>query len=366
MTCFKMPSVKSKKYKGVFYYKKNNDIVYFFRYSKHNVHIKKVIGKKSEGITELIAFEKKMQSIQDNNVNDLPFSTIATKYFDSRVIYASTIEKSRRLYQLRIVKSKFHNMPISTILKPDIQEFQKYLLQDCSLSRGTVQIYTLIIIAIYNYAIDNGYFVGRPPTKKCLLNNADVIRERFLSIEEIQLLYKSVAHDDILQLFVIIALTTGARRTSVFNIKKKDINIQNLFINIRDTKNSSTYKVFITPELFPLINKKFQTLCSQNSFLFSINEVKVCDATIIKKIKKILDALFNQGLHKSDSVNRVVVHTLRHTFASHLAIQGTPLEKIRVLLNQKNWKTTARYAKLSPDNGRDDVVGFVNSIFKTT
>ena len=38
-----------------------------------------------------------------------------------------------------------------------------------------------------------------------------------------------------------------------------------------------------------------------------------------------MNELFNQGLEKDDSKNRTVIHTLRHTFASHLAINGTPI-----------------------------------------
>jgi len=359
-----MLPVKSKKYKGVFYCKSNNDIVYFFRYSKQNIDIKRVVGKKSQGVTELIAFEKKLQSIQDNDVKDLPFLTIANKYFVAQSISSTSIENYRRMYELRIAKTEFNNMPISNVSEEHIKEFQKHLLQDCNLSRGTVENYTGIITSIFEYAIRNKYFFGKSPTKNCKLKNSDVIREKFLSIIEIQLLYKAVAHDEILQLFVILALTTGARIASILNIKKKDIDIDNLFINIRDTKNNSTYKVFVTQKILPLINKKIQTLPCKDSFLFSIDNKKILTRTIQFKLKKIFDALLNQGLNKFDSVNRVVIHTLRHTFASHLAIQGVSRDKIMVLLNQKNWKTTARYAKLSPDNGKDAVMGFSDSIFQ--
>ena len=40
---------------------------------------------------------------------------------------------------------------------------------------------------------------------------------------------------------------------------------------------------------------------------------------------KILNGLFNQGIDYDDRKNKAVVHTLRHTFASHLAINGTPI-----------------------------------------
>jgi len=56
----------------------------------------------------------------------------------------------------------------------------------------------------------------------------------------------------------------------------------------------------------------------------------------------------------------VVIHTLRHTFASQLAINGTPIFTIQKLMNHSNINMTLRYAKLSPDSGRD----FVNDLYK--
>ena len=73
------------------------------------------------------------------------------------------------------------------------------------------------------------------------------------------------------------------------------------------------------------------------------------------KILQVLDNLFNDGLNADDRKNRVVIHTLRHTFASHLAINGTPIFTIQKLMNHKDIKMTMRYAKLSPDSGRESV-----------
>lgn len=68
-----------------------------------------------------------------------------------------------------------------------------------------------------------------------------------------------------------------------------------------------------------------------------------------------MDDLFNQGLDSSDAKNKVVIHTLRHTFASHLAINGTPIYTIQKLMNHKDITMTLRYPKLAPDSGRDSI-----------
>ena len=79
--------------------------------------------------------------------------------------------------------------------------------------------------------------------------------------------------------------------------------------------------------------------------------------TIQHKMKIILDELFNKGLASNDSKNRTVLHTLRHTFASQLAMNGTPIYTIQKLMNHKDINMTLRYAKLAPDNGKNEVKG---------
>jgi integrase len=43
------------------------------------------------------------------------------------------------------------------------------------------------------------------------------------------------------------------------------------------------------------------------------------------------------------------IHCLRHTFASHLVMNGKPLRTVQILMGHANIKTTERYAHLSPD-----------------
>ncbi|WP_206731512.1 tyrosine-type recombinase/integrase [Arcobacter cloacae] len=49
------------------------------------------------------------------------------------------------------------------------------------------------------------------------------------------------------------------------------------------------------------------------------------------------------------------IKTLRHTFASHLAINGTPIFNIQKLMNHKDITMTMRYVKLAPDSGREAI-----------
>ena len=98
-----------------------------------------------------------------------------------------------------------------------------------------------------------------------------------------------------------------------------------------------------------MINQIYTAL-SPNDFL--VNKPK---ATIQNVLQPLLNKLFNQNLDISDATNRVVIHTLRHMFASHLAIEGTPILTIKKLMNHSDINHTLRYAKLMPDSGREMV-----------
>ena len=101
---------------------------------------------------------------------------------------------------------------------------------------------------------------------------------------------------------------------------------------------------------------------NKNDFVVGGDNVKYASRSISRHMKVLLDRLFNRGLDAKDSKNRVVIHTFRHTFASHLAINGTPIFTIQKLMNHKDIHQTMRYSKLAPNSGRD----MVEDLYKTS
>ena len=161
------------------------------------------------------------------------------------------------------------------------------------------------------------------------------------------MLYDKTREDETIYLFFKLALTTGGRLATLQNISKKDIDFAHNLVALKDFKNNSTYKAFLTDEVKHLLELRTENL-SLNDKIFTSNPEK--------RLRAILDTLFNQGIDKYDRKNKVVIHTLRHTFASHLAINGTPIFTIQKLMNHKDIKMTLRYAKLRPDSGREAVI----------
>jgi integrase len=182
-------------------------------------------------------------------------------------------------------------------------------------------------------------------------------RERFLTSDEVKSLleHKDIKNNTPIWIFTKLALMTGARVMSVASIQKKDIQ-KNGTVNIKNHKTGNTYKGYLQKDFAEFLFEYMKKM-KANDFICSVDEKgsKPTQKNIQWRLKPILDALFNKELDSDDRKNRVVIHTLRHTFASHLAINGTPIFTIQKLMDHAKIEQTLRYAKLAPDSGRDNV-----------
>lgn len=215
------------------------------------------------------------------------------------------------------------------------------------LANKTINNITDMLSTMLNYAYKKDMIAKNPLSKltKLRVNNK---RERFLSVSEIEHLLNAVKDDEILTLFCALSLSTGARFKSILDLRRKDIIFDTKMIQIEDQKTMSYYNGFCCDFSY----KKLLAFKDKapNTKIFDINP-----KTVQTRLQNILNQLFNVGLSKDDRKNRVVIHTLRHTFASHLAINNTPIAIIQKLLNHKDIRMTLRYAKLMPNSGRNFV-----------
>lgn len=369
-----MGFVNSKRYDGVQFYQKNNkDISYYIRYRDENNQLKRIkIGEKSKGITESYCNQKRIEIINSIKLGEEPpalakkkkktvtkLNDIATIYFKHKEAHITgDIQRHLRRYPPSL-KDVFGGYDIDLITTDRILAYQVDL-NGKGYAPSTINYNVNFLGTLFNLAIEENLYHKPNPVKhkKIKLIKTDNERERFLTLPEIKELYRTIDDMDV-RLFVELSLCTGGRLETILNIKVKDVNLEDRMITLKDLKNGSSYKGFIRNELLDHL-KVYLSGLSPNNYVVGGGIEKFPSRTIQRKMKNIFEPLFNKGLHSKDAKNRVVIHTLRHTFASHLAICGTPIFTIQKLMNHRDIKQTMRYAKLAPDSGKD----FVNSLYR--
>jgi len=150
---------------------------------------------------------------------------------------------------------------------------------------------------------------------------------------------------------VKLSSNTGGRFATIMNISRKDIDLENNSVQLKDFKNEGTYYGFFNESTKELLLQRRKGLRINDKIIRS-------GAARIRYVvgKKAMNSLFNKGLKRNDRKNRVVIHSLRHTFASHLALKGASIITIKNLMHHKNIDMTLRYSHLMPDAGKNLVL----------
>lgn len=369
--------IKSKKYPGVYYRElADGDRSYYILITINDKNIRQSIGRKSEGYSEVDADAlrtdiKQRVKYGDEALETLPFvrsrkkkknptlSELSEKYISSKIISkATTVEYNTILKYLDADGIGLKDP--SNIKIDDIQALQQKLNNEGK-AAATINKYLGFIKSVYNYGIRQGNLKNGNPVlaiKKIKENNE---RQRHLSQDETTALYDAVKHNQTLYLFSLISLQTGARLESVLHIQAKDIDLLHDSITLHNIKSHRTYTGFLADELKEILTDRLSKNTNPNEYIISFNGSQTTVRQIQCRLKPIIDKLFNQGLDAKDRKNRAVIHTLRHTFASHLAIKGVDLYKIKKLMDHSNIKETERYAKLAPDSGKESIRRIFNN-----
>lgn len=362
-----MSYIKSKKFEGVYQYQlTNGDISYHITYKDNdNKTVKKKIGKKSEGVTESYCSQIRGETISKLRLGELPPKIAIQKKqnvvtLDSLWEYyhkhkdTKSLHKFKGKYEKRI-QPIFGKKDVRYLNEDDFKRFQQTLLND-NLSPHTVNCYVDIVSAIISYSIQQRNFLGKNPTILSTKLKVDNKRERILSRSEIDDLLESVEDDWLLNLFVRLSLSIGGRKSTILNIKKCDVDLEDRRFTLKDFKNDTTYNGYMNDDTLYELVKNRMDMIGDNDFLLQSGDYKDLDRYISREMSKIFYHLFNHKLESQyDRKNKVVIHTLRHTVLSHLAMNGESVYTIKSISNHKSMEMLDRYVKLSPNLGKKPI-----------
>lgn len=367
------------KFTGVFFRETiEGEKIFYIRYKQNGKSITEKVGSSKEKITASYcnSFRAKRTSIErlndeaPLNKKEIPtFEEIANEFFEKNVDKSDNINNIGR-YNNHLKKT-LGNLKLNEITSEIVDNLIKKKKTEISqktnkkYSPKTLNDMINLTGTIFNYAINKKDIKVINPiaNKKVEKLKVDNDRERFLDTDEVKKLIQRLENregkeyvNDYIMLFVKLSLSTGARLTSVLTITKADINLKQETIIIKNHKTNKTYTGHIHSSLKPLLEKRMKDL-RPIDYLISGTSNILSRTAINKVLQPIFDEMFNDGLPSDDYKRRVVIHTLRHTFASLLAIDGTPIFTIKNLMNHSDINQTMRYAKLQPEAGAKAVKG---------
>jgi site-specific recombinase XerD len=130
------------------------------------------------------------------------------------------------------------------------------------------------------------------------------------------------------------------RATETVSLKVSNIDGERGVIRVEHGKGGKDRTVMLSAQLLHIL-RVYWKLARPQVWLFpGRDESKPIDVQVLHSACR--SARMAAGIDK-----RVTVHTLRHSFATHLLESGTDIRIIQVLLGHNNLSTTARYTKVS-------------------
>lgn len=279
-------------------------------------------------------------------LNFLPNSSLSEIFYlykktHSKINSPKTFDiESRALNLLFHYTKKTHLQEFS---KLDVLNFINERLVDGH-SPTYINIHLRALRTIFNFAIENKLITLNPFSKmkaKCSDKKPVYMKKeeiaKFLSVAPEWL--KDVVQFDIY---------TGLRRAELVNLRWCDYNeeLKTITIESHDnftTKHGKARTISLHSEAINIIQKQNKNC----KYIFNKNGIKLSEDNITHKFYKYrIKAGLNKDLH---------FHSLRHTFASYLAMAGVPIFMIKEFLGHSTIKMTEVYAHLEPNKLHTEV-----------
>ena len=147
-----------------------------------------------------------------------------------------------------------------------------------------------------------------------------------------------------------LTYSAGLRISEVLALRPSDLLFDQGLIRVRQAKGNKDRTTLLGHSIASML-RTYMNAYPTSDFLFAGQDGGMYSARSLQQVMKA--ALFKAGIQKP-----ATVHTLRHSFATHLLEQGTDLRYIQALLGQASSKTTEIYTHVSASH----LKGIVNPL----
>ncbi|GMQ29017.1 site-specific integrase [Algoriphagus confluentis] len=224
----------------------------------------------------------------------------------------------------------FEQRELSSITKEEIEGFVYHQINKYKISESAQNSLINAIKAYYEHVLGKPreyYEIQRPKASQTLPN--------ILSKEEIAGIIQATSnlkHRTIL----LTIYSAGLRISEAVRLRIRDIHSDEGYLFIKGSKNKKDRKTVLSPVLLGELRRYYKQY-KPSYWLFEGQEGGQYSVKSIQNI-------FRAAVQKSGANPWATVHTLRHSFATHLLQHGTNLRMIQVLLGHSSSKTTEIYS----------------------
>lgn len=228
--------------------------------------------------------------------------------------------------------SYYSDIDLLSINEIDIKNYLKYLLEKKASNShqnqaiNAIKFYYEIVLGLPN----RYYHIDRPRAEKRL--------PTVLSVQEIQRLFQAITNIKHKAILITI-YSAGLRVSELLELKISDIQSDRKLILVRNSKGNKDRNTILGDKTLDIL-RQYYKVYRPKGYLFEGSNGGQYSSTSIQKILK--KALIIAKVSKP-----ATIHTLRHSFATHLLEKGTNLRYIQTLLGHSSPKTTEIYTKVS-------------------
>jgi site-specific recombinase XerD len=245
---------------------------------------------------------------------------------------ASTLKTYRNefLQLLQILKNK----PVDTLTTDDLRRYLIYCFEKLHLSENTLHSRINAIKFYFEQVLGKEKFFWEIPRPKKPFQLPKLLNE-----EEIENLFK-VINNKKHKAMLFTVYSAGLRVSEIINIKLKDIDSSRMQILIERAKGKKDRYVNLSPVLLDVLRSYVKSY-KPKFYLFE------SEATGLAYPARTIQQIFSNAKHKAGIKKDVGIHSLRHSFATHLLEKGTDIRYIKDLLGHFDIRTTERYLHVS-------------------
>jgi site-specific recombinase XerD len=236
-------------------------------------------------------------------------------------------------FHLKLFLEHFASREPSLLTDRDVFSYLNYLIETKHVSTS-FQNQAVNAIKFYFETV-----LERPPRTYHLERPKRELRlPSVLSLEEVKSIFSSIANLKHKCLIYLI-YSAGLRISEAVNLKVTDVDSMRMLLHIRAGKGKKDRYTILSPLVLEMLRKYYKHYFPAE-WLF---EGMKGDRYSIRSVQYI----FGQALEKSKVRKYATVHTLRHSFATHLLESGVDLRYIQELLGHHSPKTTEIYTHVS-------------------